>query len=149
MKTLYMLIGLPGAGKSTWLKENADCGVIISRDQIRFSMVKENEPYFSKETEVFNRFIKIIQKYIDDKYTENIYVDATHINKSGRNKVLNRLNLTNIDKKVGVIATTPLHTCLLRNSLREGHEQVPETVINNMALSFEWPKDEFDKIITF
>ena len=149
MKTLYMMIGIPGSGKSTWLKTYADCGVIVSRDEIRFSMVREDEPYFSRETEVFNRFIETIQEFINDEYTENIYVDATHVNKAGRNKVLKRLNLDNVDKTVGVIATTPLHTCLLRNSLREGRLQVPESAIQNMALSFEWPKDEFDEIITF
>lgn len=149
MKTLYMLIGLPGAGKSTWLKTYADNGVIVSRDAIRFAMIGEDEPYFSKETEVFNRFIEIIQECIDDEYIENIYIDATHVTKAGRNKVLNCLNLDKVDKKCAVLATTPLHTCLLRNSLREGRERVPESAINNMALSFEWPKDEFDEVITF
>lgn len=149
MKTLYMMIGIPGSGKSTWLKTYADNGVIISRDEVRFSMVREDEPYFSREKEVFESFIEDIQEFIDDEYTENIYIDATHINKSSRDKVLNKLDLSNVEKKVGVIATTPLHTCLLRNSLREGRLCVPESAINNMALSFEWPKDEFDEIITF
>ena len=149
MKTLYMLIGIPGSGKSTWLKTYANNGVIISRDAIRFAMVGEDEPYFSKETEVFNRFIENIQEGIDNENVENIYIDATHVTKAGRNKVLNRLNLDKVDKKCAVLATTPLHTCLLRNSLREGRERVPESAINNMALSFEWPKDEFDEVITF
>ena len=149
MKTLYMMIGVPGSGKSTWLKAYAYNGVIISRDAIRFAMIGEDEPYFSKETEVFNRFIENIQECIDDKNVENIYIDATHVTKASRNKVLNRLNLDKVDKKCAVLATTPLHTCLLRNSLREGRERVPESAINNMALSFEWPKDEFDEVITF
>ena len=149
MKTLYMMIGLPGSGKSTWLKTYANNGVIISRDAIRFAMIGEDEPYFSKETEVFNRFIENIQECIDNDSVENIYIDATHVTEAGRNKVLNRLNLDKVDKKCAVLATTPLHTCLLRNSLREGCERVPESAINNMALSFEWPKDEFDEVITF
>ena len=144
-----MLIGIPGAGKSTWLKAYANNGVIYSRDAIRFAMIGEDESYFSKETEVFNRFIENIQECIDNDSVENIYIDATHVTKAGRNKVLNRLNLDKVDKKCAVLATTPLHTCLLRNSLREGRERVPESAINNMALSFEWPKDEFDEVITF
>ena len=61
-KTLIMLCGCPGSGKSTWTqqyKENKKV-VIISRDEIRFRLVSEKEEYFSKETQVFNIFISEI-----------------------------------------------------------------------------------------
>ena len=69
MKTLYMMIGIPGSGKSTWLKTYADNGVIISRDEVRFSMVREDEPYFSREKEVFESFIE------DMKYKKKLKDD--------------------------------------------------------------------------
>ena len=59
-KKLYILSGVPGCGKSTWARnmmkkdENID---IISRDKIRFSMVNEENGYFSREDEVFNKYV--------------------------------------------------------------------------------------------
>lgn len=59
MKKIYLLCGIPGSGKSTWAKNHLDDNSIwISRDLIRFSMVSEEEEYFSKEKEVFKEFIK-------------------------------------------------------------------------------------------
>ena len=54
-KNLFLLVGPPASGKSTFLAkmmpmlENARC---ISRDDIRFALVAEDEPYFCREDEV-------------------------------------------------------------------------------------------------
>ena len=50
-KKLYLMCGPAGSGKTTWIREHATPGVSahISRDRIRFSMVKEDEYYFSRE----------------------------------------------------------------------------------------------------
>ena len=43
MSTLVLMMGLPGAGKSTWAKTSmGDNDIYISRDEIRFSLVDEN-----------------------------------------------------------------------------------------------------------
>lgn len=58
MANLYILSGCPGSGKSTWAKShiNPYFDKYVSRDDIRFSLVKENEEYFSKEKEVYRLF---------------------------------------------------------------------------------------------
>ena len=48
MKKLYLMIGIPGSGKSTWARNRKD-GIIVSRDAIRCSFLKDGENYFSKE----------------------------------------------------------------------------------------------------
>ena len=43
-----IIIGCPGSGKSTWVKQQIakKGGFWASRDAVRFSMVRENENYF-------------------------------------------------------------------------------------------------------
>lgn len=135
-KTLYLMCGVPGSGKSTWVKNQLNkypYSVHISRDEIRFSIVKENEDYFSQEKLVFQEFIR----YIKEAFLlyDNVFVDATHLNETSRNKVLNQLDLTDIDI-IPVNFEVPLETCLNRNLLREGRSIVPDTVIRNMYKSF-------------
>ena len=55
---LYLMMGISGAGKSTWLRHNIKDGeVIVSRDQIRFGMLQDGDDYFDHEDEVFETFI--------------------------------------------------------------------------------------------
>ena len=52
MSTLYVMCGVPGCGKSTWCKNNVpEDAVYVSRDEVRFSMLKPTDAYFSKEQE--------------------------------------------------------------------------------------------------
>ena len=54
-KCLWLMVGAPASGKSTWLKKTVpfmNNTRIISRDEIRFALVAEDEPYFSREDEV-------------------------------------------------------------------------------------------------
>ena len=83
--TLYILCGLPGSGKSTWidkyLKETG-FGIlkpgpfvrVVSRDEVRFSMINteaaenNDKEYFSREKEVYDEFINRIVEGIEDPY---------------------------------------------------------------------------------
>lgn len=138
LKKVYLMVGIPGSGKSTWIKSQLEKtgGAWISRDEVRFSMIKENEEYFSRENDVFAQWIKNINTAIKDASIENIYVDATHISEASRNKTLLRLNLSNV-KVIPVVMATPLDVCLERNNMRSGRECVPDEVINNMYRSFK------------
>lgn len=152
VKTLYLLCGLPASGKSTWAKEYANESrrvVHISRDAVRFSMVDDAEPYFKAEKRVFSQFIKSTQQAIDDKNIDFIFVDATHLNSISRHKVLDRLDLKDINV-VAVAFCTPLDICLERNSQRKGRERVPDHIIQDMndCKDFDFSKDNFPYIMT-
>lgn len=142
-KKVWLLSGLPGSGKSTWARQKIaeNGGVWCSRDEVRFSIVKEDEEYFSHEDEVFNTWIKQINKALENSEVEDVYIDATHLNDKSRNKVLNRLTKnTDIEKITNVLFLTPLETCLERNKQRSGRAVVPEEVIKNMAKTFQIPE---------
>ena len=88
-KKVYLMIGPAGSGKTTWVHEHATPGVSahISRDRIRFSFVKENEYYFSREKEVYMEFTRQIMKAISCEWVDEVYVDATHLTKNSREKI--------------------------------------------------------------
>ena len=136
-KKVWLMCGIPGSGKSTWIQEQMKIfpGVWCSRDNVRFSMVSEDEEYFSKEDEVFRAWISEIQRAMKDESIRNIYIDATHVNEKSRDKVLNKLSLKDIDL-CAVNFMTPIEECLRRNDLREGRARVPRSVIRNMYASF-------------
>ena len=134
--------GLPGSGKSTWVKKqlNNKGGFWASRDAMRFSMVSEDEPYFERENEVFNAWIAQICEALANPMIEDIYIDATHLNDRSREKTLSRLPKENINKITNVVFLVPIETCLERNAQRTGREVVPENAIRNMQKSFKMPK---------
>lgn len=148
MATLIIMMGVPGSGKSTWtaaLAEQYDA-TIVSRDEIRFSMVAENEEYFSKEDEVFKTFTDTISWLLSQEV--NVIADATHINQRGRAKLLNALK---VKPTFTIVAhkDEKLETCLQRNENRMGtRAYVPESVIRRMFYSQEKPTaDECDEYI--
>ena len=140
-KRIFLMSGTPGSGKSTWITNRIaeQGGVRISRDEIRFSMVSEEEEYFSKENEVFFTFISKIQEAIlDETGPEDIYIDATHVNEKGRQKVLSQLDLDFVDEITVVVMDVPFEITAERNAGRSGRTFVPMSALRRMELS----KDE-------
>ena len=136
-KVLYILCGPAASGKSTFshsLVRDKTSYKIVSRDTIRFSLVNENEEYFSKEKEVFRTYITEIQQAIDDG-VNIIIADATHINEVSRNKLLDNLN-TKEYHIIPVNFKTPLNVCLERNNGRIGRAKVPRNAVRRQFYNF-------------
>lgn len=153
------MCGVPGSGKSTWIKErlkrhreqkeNATC---VSRDSIRFLMLKDGEDYFSREDEVFKTFIESINIAIDSE-VEHIYIDATHLSEKARNQVLDSLHsIVSGYSIIPVNFIISLETCLNNNEKRIGRAYVPRGVIKRMHTIFvpakEGEKYSYKEIIT-
>lgn len=140
LKNLFLMCGAPGSGKSTWLREHVNTGesCIISRDAIRFNMVSEDEPYFSHEDEVFKEYIAMIQLALDTGDAD-VYCDATQLTEGARTKVLDRLNLENVDKIYAVVVRPSLEETLRRNALRTGRCVVPDSAVKRMYNSYTDP----------
>lgn len=148
-KKVFILSGPPASGKSTWVRSNITPGSEwISRDNVRFAIVGEDEEYFSHEDEVFDTFIAYINQTLENPDIHTIYIDATHLNRRSRSKTLNRVRKQNIGELNCVCFVTSLETCLMRNGLRTGRERVPSTAIENMFNAASMPsiKENFDHI---
>jgi len=138
---LYLSCGVPGSGKSTFLKEmKSEDEIIVSRDEIRFSLLKPGEDYFSHEHEVYARFLRNITNNI--RLGHNVYADATHLTEKSRYTLLKHLynrgcNPSEID---AIYFNVPLETCLERNEARLGTAAyVPPHQVRQMYSSFSPP----------
>jgi predicted kinase len=152
-KRLFLLSGPAGCGKSTWAKSQVEKngGIWISRDVIRLHIVEaRGGDYFDYEGEVFNLFISTIQEAINNPTGTNIYVDATHLNKAARDRVLKRLNLDLLDEVNCVFFDVSADVAIERNENRTGFAHVPRSVIRRMWYQHEKPKanERFTHIIT-
>ena len=135
---LILMVGCPGAGKSTWLQQHKqENEIIVSRDQIRFKMLQEGEDYFSKEDQVWLKYIAAIEWYIN--HGETVYADATHLNKRARLKLLNVL--LNEPTEIEIIYfNIPLEVAQERNAKRAGRAYVPPKAVERMYHSLEEPQ---------
>jgi predicted kinase len=149
-KKVYLLAGIPGSGKSTWIKSQLTHGAEwISRDNVRFAILTDEDDYFAHEDDVFDTFINYINQTLNNDDIHTIYIDATHLNKRARDKVLRRVQKANIAELNCVCFDVPLETCYARNNLRVGRSKVPQTAICNMYQSYRFPDkatENFDHI---
>lgn len=138
-KHLYLMVGVPGSGKSTYAKNILKYGdIYISRDEIRYSLLTEEDDYFAKENEVIKTFIDNIDKsLVNEEYCGDVYADATHLSPKSRAQVLNQLK--NKDKVSAIYLDIPLDLILERNAQRKGRALVPENVVRRMYNSVILP----------
>lgn len=151
MSKIIMMCGIPGSGKSTFCHRYLTDYAYISRDQIRFSLLNDTDDYFAKEKEVMKKFLEKINMCI--QWGNDFIIDATHLTKSSRRKILSQLILPPlypINEVYCIYMKTDLKLALERNSKRTGRKLVPNDVIKKMYEDLEEPElDEgFEKIIT-
>jgi len=141
MANLYLMCGVPGCGKSTFLKNKIknNNSVIISRDAIRFSIVKPEEDYFSHEDEVLEIFWNQINEALAANKT--VYVDQTSLTPRARIWLLQ--HITGYEHANLIWIDEDLETCLERNEMRRGtRAYVPRGVIRRMFSQFIEPSLE-------
>ena len=143
-KSVYMMVGIPGSGKSTWIRQNrVDDWVVISPDQIleeRYGYEWTPERAAEAWAESYQRFGALL---LEDK---TMVWDATFTSPMMRSAILH------IAKGIGyrvkaIFCKTNIDLCLSRN-LKRDREPVPESTIRRMADSLIVPSTEegFDEI---
>lgn len=146
---LIVMMGVAGSGKSTLASKiqrtHDDC-VIVSRDDIRFSLLKPGEDYFAHEKNVE----KIFYKTISDTLLAHkcVIADATHITLKSRNKLFSNIPHDKI-KIVGVWIEASEEVAQKQNHMRTGIRRVPRDIITSMVRNRVFPTEAepFDKII--
>lgn len=135
-----MMMGAPGSGKSTFAKTHMVPHIeeYISRDEVRFSIVNEDEEYFSKEDEVFRQYVNKISRAL--AYGATVWADATHLNVKSRLKLLNALTFAPDEIEI-IYINTSLEDTLDQNEKRFGTRAfVPESAVIRMWRSIQEPE---------
>lgn len=155
MSCLYILIGLPGSGKSTWTEQfvraNPDVVVCSTDNMIEDWAAEKGMTY----TEAFPKapmkyFVKQMNQIFDNAVAEGkvIVVDRTNMSAARRRDFLSKLPETY--KKVGVlfeIDSKELRRRLDRRAQETG-KVIKDFVLNSMKSHYDVPTlEEFDEII--
>lgn len=148
MYTLYMMIGIPGSGKTTissFLAKQYKA-VIVSSDLVRL-----NNPKWS-EDKIFPEVYKLIQENISFK---NVIFDATNIDIETRKKHLEEINKKDIKYKlVACLVECSTEICKARIEYRNtlsGELYLPLEVVDlyNDKLIYPDVNEGFDEILIF
>lgn len=145
MAKLCLMIGVPGSGKSTFAKNHLLNITYISRDEIRFSLISDEDEYFAKEYEVFALYVQKIREGL--MRGETVVADSTNLNEAARKKLFNAIGNKQFYEKYKVEKTfiymdIPLTVCRVQNLLRTGRAVVPDRVIDSMYQKLEYPTKE-------
>jgi predicted kinase len=144
MPKLYMLIGVPGSGKSTWACNQEwykDCSHISTDSWIELEAKRQGktysdvfDEYISKATHIMNEHIKL------SVYAEqDIIWDQTNMSSKSRAK---KLAMVPNYEKIAVVFRTPEKVELLRRLSNRPGKFISEGVLNNMINSYNEPTVE-------
>ena len=149
MNTLYITVGLPGSGKSTYAKEFIKGKEIeyLSSDSLRAVYGKSEEDQTVTPL-VFGHIKRKVDEFLKDG--KNVLVDATSVNRRERSDYINNAKKYGA-KVVAIVFKMDRQGLIDRNKKRgeQGGRVVPDFVIDKMLAKFEEPSygEGIDEII--
>jgi len=137
--TLYITVGLPGSGKSTYVKNFIKDKDIeyLSSDSLRAVYGKSEEDQTVTPL-VFGHIKRTVDEFLKDG--KNVLVDATSVNRKERSDYINTAKKYGA-KVVAIVFKMDRQGLIDRNKKRgeQGGRVVPDFVIDKMLNKFEEP----------
>lgn len=164
MRTLLLMRGAPGAGKSTWIKEHGLENYTLSPDNLRMLCsspdllptgdIKISQDRFNEQI-VWDLLFKILEYRMSRG--EFTVIDATCSKTKDIQQYKELADTYRYRMFIVDFTDIPLETCLKQNKMRPEIKQVPEEAIENIYARFATQqipgqvkiikRDEFDTLL--
>lgn len=136
------MVGAPGTGKSTWIKNNGEKNSkLLSSDNIRMELFGELKQGGDASKEVFYTLHSRLINGICNGKEETIYYDATNLSRKRRRGIYSVIKAKKPDAVVHTVyMSMPLDKVLERNNKRTGEKRVPDAVVIRMYKNQQVPR---------
>jgi len=147
--TIYIAVGLPGSGKSTYAKNFIKDKNIeyLSSDELR-AVYGKDETDQSVTSIVFGHIKRKVDEFLKDG--KNVLVDATSVNRRERSDYINTAKKYGA-KVIALVFKMDRQGLIDRNKKRgeQGGRVVPDFVIDKMLAKYEEPStsEGIDEVI--
>ena len=133
---LYIMVGIPGSGKSTWVKENLSEYQVISREMIRQELGITMKGIGNKQEE--DKVSSIFNSRLMDavKYNKAVVIDNTNLKQKFRSNYFSMLKNEYNPEIIYVYSEAPL----LEDNYKRRDGEILKEVIFNMAKEFDFPR---------
>lgn len=144
MNKLYVLVGVPGSGKSTWV-QNQDWATdipVVSTDRFVEAYAKEQGKTYS---EVFEEYMPIAVKLMANQVLIcqanklDIIWDQTSTTLASRKR---KFNMLPDYYAIAVVFPTPEKDELAKRLASRPGKEIPDSVMESMINDFEMPTEE-------
>jgi len=146
MPKCYQLVGVPGAGKSTWYKNqdwSTDCNIISTDYWVEEEAKRVGKTYSEVFTDYMPRAVELMAQNVISARTMNndIIWDQTSTTIASRAR---KFNMLPDYYHIAVVFRTPEHEELMRRLMSrwDDGKVVPEHVVASMIASWEDPTEE-------
>ena len=140
MPTIYMLIGVPASGKSTWVEKNKGNSLVISSDDLIEEYAKSQGKTYN---EVFKEQIKVANKIMLEHAEaafaadQDVIWDQTNLTKKSRASKL--AIVPKHYRKDAVFFATPLEEEWQRRLNSRHGKSIPAHILDSMVEMLEMP----------
>lgn len=151
VQKLYLTVGLPASGKTTWAKnwvaQDPQHRLRVSRNEIRAMLGPSTIITNAREALVSVAESTIVRDALKRGY--DVCIDTYHLNPKVKDKWEAYVNMVNNVLKVDrplkmeyIHCNTTVEECIMRDKLRVGDDQVGEDVIWRMYAKYLKPQFE-------
>jgi predicted kinase len=144
MSKVYVLVGVPGSGKSTWVENQLwtqDCVYVSSDHFVEEEAQRQGKTY----NEVFKEYATTAISLMLDKVIEardagkDIIWDQTSVSVKSRKK---KFQMLSDYEHIAVVFGTPPRNELEKRLASRPGKSIPWEVVNSMIDNFEMPTEE-------
>lgn len=144
MPKCTILVGVPGSGKSTWIKEHMPLANVMSTDTIIENVAHS---YGMTYDEGFKELISFAEKVMWRRMTWSIaeqvdfVIDRTNMTAKGRKKFIDYIKPFGYEFEAVVFTTPDQDEWERRLNSRPG-KTIPKHVLDSMVNSFQMPTED-------